>query len=449
MKTVFLFISNFVYSSDFLRTEYIKHLSSKYNVVIFMPPQAFCKDNRPYYSSKNITYIPWSVQFPKFWNFFGKYLRYSLIRKYDFEPVVKRNKEKGLNDWRRKLLSRISYIMPSSFWTNDLFTKLETIFLPSSKSYDEKIRQFKPDIVITATPGFSHFDAEAIILAKKAGIKTAAVNFSWDNLHNGGMHFRRPDYLVVWNKRIKNTAVTEYGYPDKNVFVSGVMRFDSYSKQDRSQEARERFLKSKGLDPREKTILITTVTKGNYPDEDILLGKLLDARDVGRFGGKPNIFVRMHPKEEFVKFKTYLDSKIPNLHVEFPGKQLSEEMGTTIELHEDDIENLRLTLLYSDVVVNYVSTMTLEAFVFDKPVVNIDYPEKYHRGYIFRHYKPIVDADAIFLAKSFDMLVEHVKICLENPQNRHREREKVFEDFIHYRDGKSYVRNVEAISSII
>jgi hypothetical protein len=31
--------------------------------------------------------------------------------------------------------------------------------------------------------------------------------------------------------------------------------------------------------------------------------------------------------------------------------------------------------MYSDVVVNYVSTMTLEAFVFDKPVVNIDYPE--------------------------------------------------------------------------
>ncbi len=449
MKTVFLFISNFVYSSDFLRTEYIKYLSSKYNVVVFIPPQAFCKDNKPYYSSKNITYIPWNVQFPKFWNLFGKYLRYSLIRKYDFEPVVKRNKEKGLVDWRRKFLSRISYILPISFWTNDLFTKLEVIFLPSSKLYNEKLRQFKPDIVITSTPGFSHFDAEAIILAKKAGIKTVAANFSWDNLHNGGMHFRRPDYLVVWNKRIKNTAITEYGYSEKNVFVSGVMRFDSYSKQDRSQDLRKKFLESKGLDPQEKTVLITTVTKGNYPDEDILLGKLLEARDAGRFGGKPNIFVRMHPKEEFIKFKTYLDSKITNLHVEFPGKQLSEEMGTTIELHEDDIENLRLTLMYSDVVVNYVSTMTLEAFVFDKPVVNIDYPEKYHRGYTFRHYKPIVDADAVFLAKDFDMLVDHVKICLENPQSKHGERKKVFEDFIHYRDGISYKRNVDVLSSII
>lgn len=449
MKTIFLFISNFVYSSDFLRTDYIRYLSSKYKVVVFMSPQAFCEDNKPYFKSENVTYVPWKLQNPGFWNLFGKYFRYSIIRKYDFEPVVVRNKEKGMKDWRRRFLKYFSYIAPASFWTNDLFTKLEKIFIPRSKALEEKIKEYNPSLFITATPGFSHPDAEAIIYAKKFGIKTAAVNFSWDNLHNGGVHFRRPDYLVVWNRIIKNTAVKEYGYSENGVFVSGTMRFDSYSVNNPNELSRENFLLSKGLDPKEKTILITTVTKGNYPDEDILLGELLKARDQGKFEGKPNILVRMHPKEEFDKFKVYIDSKIPNLHVEYPGKLLSQEMGTRIEIHEDDILNLKLTLKYSDVVINYVSTMTLESFIFGKPVVNIDYPEKYHRAYNFRHYKPIVDAGAVFLSKSFDNLVEHVNICLKNHDVKKNEQEKVFNDFIFFRDGKSYKRNVDFLEKII
>jgi hypothetical protein len=414
-----------------------------------MPPQAFCEDNKPYFKSENITYIPWNIQSPKFWNLFGKYFRYSIIRKYDFEPVIVRNREKGMNDWRRKFLRFFSYIAPQSFWTNDLFTKLELIFAPRSSLYNEKIKLYKPDLVITATPGFNHFDAEAIILSRKAGLKTAAINFSWDNLHNGGMHFRRPDYLIVWNNIIKNTAIKEYGYSPDKVFVSGTMRFDAYFNKSEKEVSREEFLLSKDLDPKEKTILITTVTKGNYPDEDVLLGELLKARDQGKFKGTPNILVRMHPKEEFYKFKTYLDSNIKGLHVEYPGKLLSKEMGTNIEIHEEDIQNLKWTLKYCDVSINYLSTMTLESFIFDKPVVNINYPDKYHRGYTFRHYKPIIDAGAVFLPKSFDLLVEDVNKCLNNPNSLKKERDKVFNDFTYFKDGKSYKRNVDYLEKII
>lgn len=448
MKTVFLFIPSFVYSSDFLRTDYIKYLSSKYKVIVFIPPQALCKDNKSYYISSNITYVEWSVQFPKFWNFFGKFLRYSLIRTFDFEPVVKRNRMKGLKDWRRGLLRFISFAFPKEFWTNKLFTKLELFFIPQSKLFNEKVKEFNPALVLTATPGFNHIDAEAIIFAKKAKITTAAVNFSWDNLHNGGMHFRHPDYLIVWNEIIKKTAVHEYRYSKDRVFVSGPMRFDSYF-IGKPEISRNDFLISKGLDPNEKTILISTVTKGNYPDEHILLRDLIEARDSGKFNGCPNVFVRMHPKEEFGKFKEYMGNKIRNVHVELPGKILSKELGTSIEIHEDDLKNLKSTLSYSDVNVNYASTITLESFVFDKPVVNINYPEKYSLAYSFRHYKPIVDAGAVELVTSFPELIERVTMYLNNPKYKHREREKVFNDFIHFRDGKSYERNVNYLSRII
>ncbi len=449
MKTVFLFVSNFVYSSDFLRTEYIKYLSQNYRVIVLIPPQAFCSDNKEYFMSDNIEYIKWNVQSPVFWNIFGKYLRYSLIRQYDFEPVVIRNKAKGMRGWKRKILGLVSFLAPKSFWTNDLFTKLEMILAPESKIFNNLVKKYNPSIVLTATPGFSHLDAEAIILSKRAGIKTASINFSWDNLHNGGMHFRRPDYLIVWNNIIKNTAVNEYGYSAGNVFVSGVMRFDTYFTSEYKKLSRREFLISKNLDPDRKTILITTVTKGNYPDEDKVLDDLLRARSQGRFGDEPNIFVRMHPKEDFSKFQAYSSGKIRNLHVEYPGKLLSEEMGTRIEIGIEDMSNLKNTLMYSDVVINYVSTMTLESFIFSKPVVNIDYPEKYHNAYHFRHYKPIVDYNAVFLAKSFDQLVDSVNECLKNPEVKIDCQNKVLDEFIYFKDGLSFKRNVDFLKEII
>jgi 7-cyano-7-deazaguanine synthase len=122
---------------------------------------------------------------------------------------------------------------------------------------------------------------------------------------------------------------------------------------------------------------------------------------------------------------------------------------TNIEIHEEDIQNLKWTLKYCDVSINYLSTMTLESFIFDKTVVNINYPDKYHRGYTFRHYKPIIDAGAVFLPKSFDLLVEDVNKCLKNPNSLKSQRDKVFNDFIYFKDGKSYRRNVDFIEKII
>ncbi len=448
METIFIFVSNFVYSSDLLRTDYIKYVSTKYKVIVFMPPQAFCADNKKYYQSPNITYVQWSMQFPKFWDIIGKIFRYSLIRKYDFEPVVIRNRKNSPQNWQRKIVRVISFLFPKSWITPDLFLKIELWLAPRSEKFEKYVKQYSPALVITATPGFNNYDAEAIVFAKRAKIKTAAINFSWDNLHNGGRNFRRTDYFVVWNEIIRGIAIREYGYAPEYVFVSGTMRFDNYSVGP-CKKSREEFLLSKGLEPNEKTILVTTTTKGNYPDEDILLANLIKARDQGRFVGKPNIFVRMHPKEEFEKFYPYMDGKIKNVCVEYPGKKLSQEMGTPIELHEDDMENLKCTLAYTDVSINYKSTITLEAFIFDKPVININYPKKYEDGYTHRHYKPIIDADAVYLPHNFDELVEQVNISFKNPEQKHIGREKIFHDFTYFRDGKAYERNVDFIKKMI
>jgi len=448
MKTIFLFIPNYVYSSDFLHTEFIGYLVSKFRVVIFAP-EGVLVDDKLQLQSPNLVHIKWKIQYPRFWNLFGKFLRYSLIRKYDFEPVIQRNRKKGMRDWRRRALRFFSYLLPAAWLTPDFFSRLEILLVPKSELFLKYAEKYQPAMVITPTPGFTHFDAEAIVLAKKSHLPTAAINFSWDNLHNGGPHFRRVDYLIVWNEIIKNTAIKEYGYPENRVFVSGIMRFDHYFKKQPRELSREEFLKSKNLDPREKLILITTVTKGNYPDEHLVLKDLLEARDKNFFNGFPNILIRMHPKEEVKNFTSFLDAGIRGLCVEKAGKEKIIELGSNIEMDEDDLLNLKHTLKYCDLNINYLSTITLEAFVFDKPVININYPPQYHLGYTFSHYKPLIEMKSVRLVYSFEELINNINIYFKNPNLEYQERQAAFEKYIKFSDGFSYRRNVDFLCSVL
>lgn len=445
MKTIFLFIPIYFYTSDFLRTNYIKYLASKYRVFVFVP-EGFFKNNATYFQSPNTAYISWDVQYPKFWNFFGKILRYCFIRKFDYEPVLQRHHKKSFF-WKRRIIRPFAYLFPKNLLTSDVFSWLEKLFIPRSKKFLDYCVRYKPDLIMTPTPGFNHFDAEAIILARKFGLRTASINFSWDNLHGGSKNLRKPDYLIAWNDMVKETAVKMHGFSPEKVFVSGVIRFDNYFKQEESQLTKEEFLIKKGLNPREKTILITTVTDGNYPHEDKLIERLIDGRERGRFFGYPNIFIRLHPKDEFVKYEKFSKSKC--VMVEEAGKKMKVELGTKTEMDEEDHLNLKHTLMYSDVVINYASTMTLEACIFDKPIINIGFPAEYLNAYNFSHYKPIVEIGAVRVAKSYEDLINMVNYYFDKPQSERQNRLKIIERFVKFTDGLSYKRNVDLLGKII
>ncbi len=448
MKTIFLFVPNFVYSSDLLRTEYIKYLCTKFRVVVFAPAEII-KGGKSYPQSGNITYIEWPIYKEKFWLIIRSYFRNPLIRKYDFEPVIQKHRMRGYKDWRRKLMRTVGLLIPSGWITPDIFTKFETLFLPKSKQFCSYVEKYKPVLSVTPTPGFTIYDAQAIILAKQLKIPTACINFSWDNLHNGGAHFRRVDYMIVWTQIIKDMAVASYGYDDDTVFVSGVVRFDKYFKKQLNEPTREEFLKEKELDPKEKVILLTTVTAGNYPEENILLDGLLKAREANRFEGYPNIFVRLHPKEELEKFEKFMHGQYRNFRIETAGKERAVRLAVNVEMEEEDLLNVKYTLMYSDVVINYRSTMSLEAMIFDKPVINIYYPEQYRQGYEHRHYEPILHMHAIALAGSFDQMVQQINNYLKHPLQDHDGRKAVFDRYVHFRDTDSHKRSVDFLERIV
>ena len=461
MLTVFLFIPNYVYSSDLLRTRFIGELAERFRVIVFLPMPA-----GSYFQHPNITYVHWRLQFPGFWTFWGKTIRVPLIRMFDHEPLIRRNYELSFGHWKRRLLRRLAFLFPPHFWNPDFISRLEQHFLPRSPAFERAVATERPALVITPTPGFTEMDAEAIVLARRAGLPSAAIDFSWDNLTSNCKHLRKTDHLVCWTQRMREQAIGLHGFRPERSYVSGIMRFDHYFRRDHNanlqidanvanagraavrERSHEEFLISKGLDPRRKTILITTVTRGNYRDEPAIVRALIRARQERKFPGVPNIFIRLHPKEDSYRdFQEF--TRVPGVHVERSGTEMTLDLGSRIEMDESDLVNLKDTLRHSDVVLNYASTITLEACAFDKPVVNIGFPPYFMNAYSFTHYRPVVELGAVRIVKSLEELVAEINAYLQNPGRDRENRKAAVREFIGYTDAKSYQRVADHLERII
>lgn len=447
MQTVFLFIPNYVYTSDLLKTRYINKLAERFRVVVFLPFGALAAGS--YLQLANVTYREWALEFPAFWERMNEFGRIPLIRKFDYEPVIQRHYRSNpfWKSRKARAIRLLGRLLPAVFLTPDFFTWIERRFLPRSARFNDLVREERPVVLLTPTPGFSHFEAEAMHLARQNRLPTIAVDFSWDKLHSGGKQLRKSDFLIVWNQIIANEAVSVHGFSPERIFISGIIRFDNYFASGGERLSREEFLRSKGLDPAERTILLTTVTKGNYTEEQERIRELLEARDRGSFSGFPNFFIRLHPKDDPALYREFEGQR--NVRVEVAGKVMPITLGVPVEIDAEDMENLKNTLQHCDVILNYASTISLEACIFDKPVVNFGYPPEFINAYSFAHYKPLADWGAVRVAKSADELIQAINDGFRDSGRERKARARVVREFVGHADGKSAERSVELLEKIV
>lgn len=451
MKTVFLFIPNYVYSSDLLYTHFISELSKRCKVVVFSP--VFYKtQSSAYYQSPNIVYIPWEVQYPSFWLRFNKTFRWSLLTEFDYLKYHKIREKTGINlNTKRSFLKFIAKLIPKPFKTANFFTALEQFLLPNSPLFKKYVREYQPDLVLTATPGLNGVEAEAILLAKKNGLRTAAINFSWDNLFNTSKQIRKPDYLICWNDPVKQAAHTVHRYADDRVFISGIMRFDHHITADfktKNKSGRAEFLKTKSLDPNLKTILFTTVPPQIYPFQTNFLSELIRLRDTNALGENFNIHVRLHPRDEIAHYENFRNIK--NVHIENAGDVKNPVEGGLhkVEMNEVDLDNLRKTLRYTDLAINFRSSLTLETCLYDIPTINLAY-HGYELYYQMEFYIPVLKAGAVRVVHEEKEFIQAAKAYLKNPTLDSEKRRAIAKEYVPFQDGLSYQRNVDFLEKIL
>ncbi len=94
--------------------------------------------------------------------------------------------------------------------------------------FDELLKRYRPDLVVTGTPGLNRNDVHLMRAARRAGIETATVMLSWDNLSSKGYMGARPDHLLVWSDLMAKEAVQYHNFPRDRIQWCGAAQFDHY-----------------------------------------------------------------------------------------------------------------------------------------------------------------------------------------------------------------------------
>ena len=446
MKTLFLFIGNRAFASDLLHTKYIGYLADKYRVVVFLADDGGARDLGSYPKSPNIEYKLIPEPRGRFWMIFNDFLRAELIKKYNDNPSVKWRNAK-VSDPKRLFLRYIAKVVPQKFFSVDFFTYIETFLVPNYRDFKKNVEKYKPSLVLLNTPGLPLLEVYGVLSAKRAGIPTVAMNFSWDNLSAYPRNIRKTDYLICWNKLVVKEAKEVFGYKDDEVFLSGISRFDHYFNEMIGETDRDAFLNSKGLDPKKKTLFYAGKGHGTFPND--FIEHFLKWQKEGALP-QMNLFVRAHPIDSITKYSSAVGA--PNTHLEYAGGRLvigDTQKGQKVEMDEADRLNMKMTIKHCDLCLNISSTVSIEAMIFDKPVVNIGFVPRFSEILGFNHYRPIVELGGSRVANSFEEVRKLIELYINNPETDRDNRAEVIDLLVSPTDGDSYKRSVDFIEEII
>jgi CDP-glycerol glycerophosphotransferase (TagB/SpsB family) len=272
-----------------------------------------------------------------------------------------------------------------------------------------------------------------------------AIDPSWDNFTNKLIPVRQVDRLLVWNEIMKEQAVSLHGYDPSAISVAGAPQFDPHF---RARTPRDEFFARIGADPDRRLIALTTTPRSLYGHHDHVLRVLVRAMESGQIANA-QVLVRLHPRDEFDAYREFANT--PHVIIEKPFRDTVKVAdGLAIDVMPEHQKHLGDTLCHADVVVNVASTISIEACIFDTPVVNINfdgpndspYVKSARRYYSFTHYVNITSRGAVRVAESPEKLVRDVAAYLADPLLDAAGRKQVVFDQCQFTDGRSAERVV-------
>ena len=153
------------------------------------------------------------------------------------------------------------------------------------------------DLVVVSPLFGSPFQVEAVRAARAAGVPSAQLVSSWDNLTSKGRLPVRADLLVVWNEPMRDEALRLHGTPPERLAVCGAPSFDDWFDREPAL-ARAELCDRAGLDPALPYLLYLGSSPFVAKREDRFVRELVGAmrgHDDERIRGL-QVLVRPHPQ---------------------------------------------------------------------------------------------------------------------------------------------------------
>ena len=236
----------------------------------------------------------------------------------------------------------------------------------TNKTMAESFYPEKSDLLVTSTMGHFPMDFIGLTMARKYSIRTMCILLSWDNLYSRGPVYKHPTKLLVWSKIMKKQALNIHQFQDHEVGVVGPLQFVNYAEQLSQEELLTLRRKFSLMDSDKYVLYVCGGRTPQYDLEDIkILVKTLKASEYKDH----KIIVRPHPQIDAkyyyqVKDLVYLDYSPSLIGVGDPAKLFER----------NDIRHFAALLVQADYVVSsWGTTALLEACIFDKKVVQLNW----------------------------------------------------------------------------
>jgi len=312
-----------------------------------------------------------------------------------------------------------------------------------------RLEVLRPDLVVVLNPYLYHEPA-LIREARRLKIPILALIPSWDNISTKGRLVFRFDGYMVWS----NVQVQQLDtfYPEsKKVprYIIGAPQFDVFSQKSFYMD-RASFCQQYQLDP-ERAIILHAIGSPNFFREEH--GALELAKRVARGDfGNAQLLVRPHPIHDKAELTDLFAPYAPHV-------VLQQTARVDIALHrrlqtDADVVSWINTFRHADVLVNTVSTVAIDAALFGKPVVNLNFdpePGQPNQELLqdvsecWTHYQPVMALGGIWQANSYDQVAEGIATYLKNPQLHKEQREAMTQFVCEHTDGRNGERMAAAI----
>lgn|GEM_PF-3002458 len=304
----------------------------------------------------------------------------------------------------------------------------------------------RPDVVVL---GFAQAaeNRPYLVEARKRRIPVIGLVNSWDHATTKGPLPRTCDALVTGCKALRDELVRHHAVPEARIHHLGSPYYDDFHNPAMHQD-RAAFLAARGIPANNRLIAFFTNTNTIKAHEPGILRELARMVREDAWGAPATLFLRLHPHD-------LLYHELAALHdpphvVVTRGNTFGHFGRDTGRSSADSRDYINL-LRHADVVVNTGSTVSLDALVYEKPVVCLAFDgdrrppasDGVAVRYQWDHLKGLVDTGAVRLVRSYAELNQGVTEALAgrgpDPQALTRVRRRYLEPL----DGRSSDRLLE------
>jgi FkbM family methyltransferase len=295
--------------------------------------------------------------------------------------------------------------------------------LPPDPLFDGFLNTHQPDVLLLSPlVHFGPAQADLAASARRLGIPTWMLLYSWDNLSTKGALHVWPDRMFVWNDQQRREAQALHDFPPDRVVVVGAPRFDGFFAL-KPAMSREEFLSSLGLEPSAPTLLYVCSSRFVSESELPFVRRWVDAI---RNSSSPrmrssNLLVRPHPDIALLPPGSATERHrwpaLPDLPARI-GRPFDDPRALVLITPNDTPRGLFESIVHSDGVVGLNTTAEIEAGIVGRPVFTIVAEERDADGQsstVHFHYLRKDTGGFVSTASSFDEHLAQLERAFEQP----------------------------------